>query len=162
MTGRQADTNERNIAMSDTPNAATLADMIAAAELGALDPTAVQVIRADEIGDAIARAERDAYARGAQDAVPVHVDGLPTDHHECGIEGCRHGASHDGPSQPDRQVKLACPNCGAIARMTRRAILRAAAQVGALDETGGYPRCVDGGTYLPAATRAYRKAGTAE
>lgn len=44
--------------------------------------------------------------------------------------------------QPDRQIKLRCPQCGAIARMTRRALA-----------LGGLPTCSDGATYAEDPTR---------
>ena len=137
----------------------TLADLMAAAELGAIDPTTA-VVTADEAAELAAAASAAATAARPDpvaSATPVATVALPADRHDCGIAGCRHGAGHDGPRQPDRQVKLACPNCGAVARMTTSAIARAARAVGGTDETAGWPRCPDGGTYQPAARRQYTR-----
>lgn len=50
------------------------------------------------------------------------------------------------PKQKDYQLKLACPTCGAIARMTPFAITTA----------GGYPLCPrDGGSFYPAPRNKY-------
>jgi uncharacterized C2H2 Zn-finger protein len=91
----------------------TAADVAAAVRLGTLDPTTALETPGDRPDS------RDNTA-----AAP-----LPADHHDCGIPGCRHGEAHTGVSQPDRQVKLACPRCGAVARMTARALRVAGAIV---------------------------------
>jgi hypothetical protein len=135
----------------------TLADLMAAAALGAIDPTA-EVITAEAAAIAIGDARRDATTAAAQAGAARTATTAPSGtEHECAIAGCRHGAAHGGPTQPDRQEKLACDTCGAVARMTTSAIMRAARMVGGIDATAGYPRCPDGGTYLPAARRTYTR-----
>jgi hypothetical protein len=96
----------------------TAADVAAAVRLGTLDPATPLATGAD-VAAASERTRIVAAAAGA----------LPADHHDCGIVGCRHGEAHTGISQPDRQVKLACPTCGAVARMTVTAVRRAGAIV---------------------------------
>jgi len=49
------------------------------------------------------------------------------------------------PVKTDRQMKLVCQTCGAIARMSRYAVLLA----------GGYPRCIDGGVFAPTTDRRH-------
>jgi hypothetical protein len=47
--------------------------------------------------------------------------------------------------QRDYQVKVACPKCGAVARITATTLSR----------SGGYPICPDGGTFAEAPRRVY-------
>lgn len=49
------------------------------------------------------------------------------------------------PQQPDREIKLVCPRCGARARMTNKA----------LRLSGGIRCDGDGGTFAPAPHRKY-------
>lgn len=127
----------------------TLADLMAAQKLGTLAAN-TEVIPASEINEALA----EQYQAGitAARGMPVResrISSLSGTAHECGIAGCRHGSHAAGASQPDRQVKLACPQCGAVARMTQRAL-----------NVGGGLQCVgDGSTFTVAARRQYRKAG---
>ena len=117
-------------------NRTTVADLVAAAQVGAIDPT-TEVVTASEL------AEHDAaeLAR-ASSAEPGAV--VSASEHGCGIVGCRHGSAHPVISQPDRQVKLQCPTCGAVARMTASALAKA-----------GSITCGDGSQFAPAARRAY-------
>lgn len=139
---------------SKTRKAATVADLIAAAAVGAIDPSTPMVTA--EAAEAMARQAAEAAERNAADVnaaraaeAPATVATLPADHHECGIAGCRHGTQHgpDAQHQPDRQVKLQCPTCGAVARMT----------AGAIRKAGGTPTCADGGTFAEAARRTYTR-----
>jgi len=122
---------------------ATVADLVAAAEMGAIAMDA-EVMTAADVADDMT------------DALPANVPSttaaasLPSTAHMCGIPGCRHGASHPEHSQPDRQVKLACPTCGMVIRTTARWIARS-----------GLPVCADGGTFAPAARRKYSRAAVA-
>lgn len=139
-----------------TRKAATVADLIAAAALGTIDPT-TPVVTAAEVSDLIDAARKSAEREAAEHAasVPAPVTlaadpaNLPSGTHACGMVGCRHGAAAhaNGVHQPDRQVKLACPSCGAVARMT----------AGAIRKAGGYPTCADGGTFAEAARRTYTR-----
>jgi hypothetical protein len=56
--------------------------------------------------------------------------------------------------QPDRLIKLSCPKCGAIARMSTLAILRTRSE--------GIVCAGDGATFVPAARRQYVPRRTAE
>lgn len=129
----------------------TAADVAAAIELGAIDPSA-EVLTGEDARALAADAARaiDAAkaetARAAMVAATNAAATLPADAHQCGIPGCRHGAAH-GPTQPDRQLKLAAP-CGAVARMTARALLRA----------GGTITCAHGDPFAETAHRTYRRA----
>lgn len=115
------------------------ADIAAAVSIGAMAP------------DAQVSTDVEETSEPQPEQTPVTSTAvLPADHHECGIPGCRHGAAHDGPSQPDRQVKLEAP-CGAVARMTGRALARA----------GGAIQCAHGDAFTVAARRAYRRNGGA-
>ncbi len=113
----------------------TVADLIAAASIGAIDPSTVVLTDADGLD-----VSRDNVTAGGASA-------LSSTEHDCGIAGCRHGSAHTGATQPDRQVKLSCPTCGAIARMTASA-LRTARHI----ECGN-----DGATFIPAARRTYNR-----
>jgi hypothetical protein len=95
---------------------ATAADIVAAVKVGAIAPDAVVLTEDDLLAE---RAEQAAHGQPTEVAVP-----LSATEHECGIPGCRHGAAHTGIVQKDRQVKLQCPGCGAVARMTASAIAR--------------------------------------
>jgi hypothetical protein len=119
----------------------TVADMIAAAKVGALDPS-TEVVTVAEAASAAAAAAEEAATSTAAAHVPSGTE------HECAIPGCRHGAAH-GPTQPDRQIKLACPTCGAVARMT----------AAALAKSGGKPPICggDGATFAAAARRVYSR-----
>lgn len=141
--------------------ARTLADLMAAARIGAIDPDTAVVTTAEHSA-ALDQAREDAYILGRSSAPATATASTagytgtatalsPTDH-ECGIAGCRHGSAH-GPSQPDRQVKLACPACGAVARMTASAL-----QVsGGIRCVGGVNRTHEGTDYAPAARRTYNR-----
>jgi hypothetical protein len=119
----------------------TLADLMAAAKVGAIDPETV-VVTADE-------AAADAATIAASQPAASAANGQPTasaTEHDCAIPGCKHGDAHPAVSQPDRQVKLECPNCHAVARMTKRA----------LDRTVSGIVCAgDGGVFAIAARRTY-------
>lgn len=134
----------------------TLADMAAAAKLRGEDLATVEVMtRADAEAAARKAAEAAAADALATAAATVAAVAPSTDHHACGIPGCRHGAIVNGAHvvQPDRQVKIACPTCGAVARMTHRALTRA----------GGMPTCHDGTPMVPAERRTYsRRSAAAE
>jgi len=134
----------------------TARDLAAAVKLGAIAADAEMVTAAEaaaEIAEAVTAARAEAAAEGA---ASITYTEHPTGH-VCNVVGCRHGAAHGAAIQPDRQLKLACDHCGAVARMTGSALRRASAAVGGADETAGYPRCGDGGTYLPAARRTYTR-----
>lgn len=138
---------------SKTRKAATVADIVAAAALGTLDPSTPMVTA--EAAEAMARKAAEAAAANAAPVIgpAAETPALPADHHECGIPGCRHGAAHGATSQPDRQVKLQCPACGAVARMTAGAIARAARSSGG----DGLPVCADGAKFAEAARRTYTR-----
>lgn len=116
----------------------TAADIAAAVKVGAIDPDA-EVMTPEDVSAMTAAIP----AAEAAIAVP-----LSATEHECGIPGCKHGSSHPAVSQPDRQVKLQCPSCGAVARMTSAAIAKTGG-VGVI--CGG-----DGSTFAPAARRTYK------
>lgn len=103
----------------------TAADIAAAVALGAIDPDA-------SFTDGTAEPE------SAQVVEPIIVAVLPSDAHQCGIPGCRHGAAHGATVQPDRQLKLAA-ECGAVARMTARALATAG---GSITDGHGHPFAV--------------------
>lgn len=122
-----------------TPATTTLADLMAAAALGTIDPTTTVVIPGAEPQDG----QPETAPR-----IPVRSAPLSASEHECGIAGCRHGAAHSGNVQPDRQVKLQCPACGAVARMT----------AGALAKSGGTIVCGgDNQAFAEAARRTYSR-----
>lgn len=125
------------MASSTNRKRATAADIAAAVKLGAIAPDA-EVATADELAE-------DAAERAASQSGRI----LSGDHHECAIAGCRHGATHapDHVAQPDRQVKLQCPTCGAVARMTAAAIARTQGK--------GITCGADGVAFVPAARRKY-------
>ena len=127
---------------------ATLADLQAAVALGAI-PADTVVMPVQAAAEAAVKAARDAVASTAvADVASAPV--LPADRHDCGIPGCRHGDAHGRPSQPDRQVKLECSSCGAVARMTAAAMARA----------GGPPAChCNGQPMVPGARRQYHRRG---
>lgn len=125
---------------TSTRKRATAGDIAAAVKLGSMSADA-EVVTADELAEA--RAEASANSSAASTAAT-----LSSAEHQCGIVGCRHGSAHPVISQPDRQVKLQCPGCGAVARMTAAAIARTA---GAGIVCGG-----DGATFTVAARRTYR------
>lgn len=123
----------------------TVADLIAAEAIGAINGLTIVSLDRDEAGDVNVP-----YAPITGAAVLS-----PTDH-ECGIAGCRHGAAH-GPAQPDRQVKLECPACGAVARMTARAL-----SVSSGIRCAGGPLGIHDGTdFVVAVRRAYNRRGGA-
>lgn len=124
---------------TSTRKRATAGDIAAAVKLGSIDPSA-EVVTADELAES--RAESAAAVIAASTAAS-----LSSAEHQCGIVGCRHGSAHPLVSQPDRQVKLQCPKCGAVARMTAAAIGRTG---GAGIVCGG-----DGATFAVAARRTY-------
>lgn len=150
---------------TDTVNAtndqpATLADLLAAVEIGAMDPNTA-VVPTASIATQV-RAAHDAgrkagYEVGLSDAMaglgqtptpsapaPALLNGVPV--HDCAVSGCAHGATH-GPDyvpQPDRQTVLQAP-CGSRVRVTNRALALA----------GGALYCGHGDTYAVAARRAY-------
>ena len=142
------------MASNGTSKRTTLADLMAAAALGAIDPTTEVVTGAEATAEADeARAEATSEVLEAAALRPAaQWGGAPVltisgTEHDCAIPGCRHGAAH-GPSQPDRQLKLEAP-CGAVARMTARA-LRVA---------GGAIVCAHGDPFAEATRRPYvRKA----
>jgi hypothetical protein len=110
------------VATTTTRKRTTLADLMAAAELGAIDPT-TEVVPMAEVAAELAEATRAATDAAVQ-AGAARTATLDPSVHDCAIPGCRHGDAHDGPPQPDRQIKLQCPGCGAVARMTQRAVNR--------------------------------------
>lgn len=120
----------------------TARDIVAAVKLGAIDPDA-PILTADEAADLAAGAASLAAAADAAARADIIGDGTE---HRCGIPGCRHGATATGHvPQPDRQTKVECPTCGAVARMTNAAIHRA----------GGLPTCHDGTPMVIGARRRY-------
>lgn len=127
--------------------ATTAADIAAAVALGAMAPD--DIVHTD-----VADTDTEGSAPIAEH---VTAPTLPATEHQCGIAGCRHGAGHSGTHQPDRQVKLQCPKCGAVARMTTGALARAA--VAAPNGGNGYPTCADGAEFAPAARRQYNRKG---
>jgi predicted RNA-binding Zn-ribbon protein involved in translation (DUF1610 family) len=133
--------------MAARTNGTTVADLVAASRLGAVDASSV-VMTADEVAALIDEARQAAsverLAANGRDVATLS----PTDH-GCGIVGCRHGSAHTGTPQKDRQVKLQCPNCGAIARMTDRALM----------SSGGITCNGDGGSFAVAARRTYSRKG---
>lgn len=118
---------------------ASAADIAAAVALGTIDPSTT-FATPDELA---AAAESAQVAASITAAEPTRS----ADHHECGIPGCRHGAAVHGAPQPDRQVKLQCPGCGAVARMTGSALAKAL----------GITCHRDGQTFAPAERRTYRR-----
>jgi len=134
------------MASSTNRKRATAADIAAAVKLGAIAPDA-EVATADELAEVRAEAAEANRAEGqaARDAEPKHIG----TEHECAIPGCRHGAAHTGIVQPDRQVKLQCPNCGAVARMTSGAIART--------NGTGIVCGLDGVPFIPSARRTYSR-----
>lgn len=137
------------------PTTTTLADLLAAAELGAIDPSTpvvpVASVQAEiDRAAAIARqaghdagvteATRNAAATFGTGALPAGTVAVPANVHDCGMSGCAHGAMH-GPDyvpQPDRQLKMTCP-CGTVVRLTPRALQRA----GSLTCGSGHTLTVD-------------------
>jgi hypothetical protein len=110
--------------------ATTVGDLIAAAKVGAIDLGTVASLIADPEDEG-------------------HPDG-----HVCRAPGCRHGeavaldaARPVRAAQPDRQVKLACPACGAIARMTASALAKA----------GSIECWKDTTAFVPVPRRVYNK-----
>lgn len=125
-----------------TTTTTTAADIAAAVALGVL-PEATAVVTAQEAQEATRAAVAAALAETVTPVTPAFVpdvDPVATADHHCSQRGCRHGAHTTG--QPDRQVKLAAP-CGAILRMTPRALARA----------GGEVRCGHGDPFAVDATR---------
>lgn len=133
--------------MAKSKRVQTVADLIAATELGTIDPT-TEVVTAAEAAKQSSKAAREAAEaeRATAQAQVAAVAGraLSATAHECGIPGCRHGSAHPVVSQPDRQVKLQCPH-GAVARMTARALAKA----------GGSIFCAEGEAFAPVARRTY-------
>lgn len=127
------------MASSTSHKRATAADIAAAVKVGAIKPD-TEVLTADDIA-----AERAAMAEANRESVhrPVGTE------HECAIPGCRHGAAHGVGyvPQPDRQVKLQCPTCGAVARMTAAAIAKT--------QGLGITCAADNVAFVPAARRKY-------
>jgi hypothetical protein len=58
-----------------TDNTATLADLLAAVELGAIDPT-TKVVRVDALGDTLAEQRAAGYERGKLDGANAATDAL--------------------------------------------------------------------------------------
>ena len=114
----------------------TAADIAAAVALGAMAADATVTMDGDDSG-----------ADDAPTQTAERVTANPSGAHECAIPGCRHGAAHGATVQPDRQVKLQCPGCGAVARMT----------VGALAKGLGITCHRDNVAYAPAERRTYTK-----
>lgn len=134
------------MATSTNRKRTTLADLMAAAALGAIDPAAEVVTAEDADAEtliATAEATATAVQAGALRAATAERTGTE---HECAIPGCRHGAAHGGPVQPDRQLKLAAP-CGAVARMT----------ASALTKSGGTLTCGHGDPFAIAERRTYSR-----
>lgn len=98
----------------------TAADIAAAVALGAIAGDTV-IVTDDE--DAPEHRTQEAHEYTGPVGSTERV-ALSTTTHDCAIPGCRHGNAHPEHSQPDRQVKLECPGCGAVARMTARALQR--------------------------------------
>lgn len=124
----------------------TAADIAAAVKLGTMAPDA-EVLTASDVAAERLATETAATYSGSE---PVTLSA--TDH-ECGIAGCKHGAAHSGTPQPDRQIKLQCPKCGAVARMTASALAKATS--GKVERN--YITCGDGGAFAPAARRTYSR-----
>jgi len=137
----------------NAPARATLADMLAAVELGAIDANTI-VIPESTVADRIRAERKDAYEVGVSEAaasataapakVASTLNGTPV--HDCAMSGCTHGAEH-GPDyvpQPDRQTVLLAP-CGSRVRITNRALALA----------GGALYCGHGDTYAVTTRRAY-------
>ena len=140
--------------MAATAKRTTAEDLAAAMRIGAIDPTTELVTVADAEAAARAAAEAAASRAAAATTASPMTAGviLSGTDHECAIPGCRDGAAL-GPSQPDRQVKLACPNCGAVARMTAGALAKTSGD-------GARPAgitCADGGAFVIATRRTYRR-----
>lgn len=91
----------------------TVADLIAAEAIGAIDGSTVVALDGPD----------DPAEPTTTTANPAASHPGATEH-ECAIPGCRHGASHPAVSQPDRQLKLAA-ECGAVIRTTARALATA-------------------------------------
>lgn len=134
--------------------AQTVADLVAAAEMGAVD-LSTEVLTVAEAAKRERKAAQAAAEQAAAQMAPTVAAAAPlsTTKHDCGVAGCRHGTTgHPVVHQPDRQVKLQCPHCGAVARMTGKAL---AASGGIKCETGGVPFAI-------AERRTYvRKSGAA-
>ena len=122
---------------------ASAADIAAAVALGTIDPSMTFASPAEL--DAAAKSAELAAQSSAAAADTARV-ALSADHHECGIAGCRHGATAHGVTQPDRQLKLAAP-CGAVIRLTQRA----------LGAAGGLVKCGHGDPFTIAERRTYRR-----
>jgi hypothetical protein len=106
-----------------------------------MDPDAL-VLTPAEAAEAATESAAAVTAAAAATSAPATV-------HQCGIVGCRHGDHTAGVHQPDRQVKLECPACHAVARMTGSAIAKA------LTITCGR----DGAAFVPADRRVYNRKG---
>lgn len=155
-TTEQAQGAERDIAM--TRKTTTAADIAAAVALGAL-PESTPILTPEQAAEQAEQAARAAVAdalavetaRQARATAERATTTTPesTAEHHCTQAGCRHGAHTTG--QPDRQVKLVAP-CGAILRMTPRALLRA----------GGVVTCGHGDPFAIDATRRQYRRATAE
>lgn len=154
-TERNADTMTDNLAPT------TLADLLAAVELGAIDPSTPVVPEsaiADRIRTAAETARKAGHDAGVTEAtrkaaetfgtgtLPAGTVALPAGVHDCAVSGCAHGSVH-GPDyvpQPDRQTVLLAP-CGSRIRITNRALALA----------GGVLTCGHGDAYAPTARRSY-------
>jgi hypothetical protein len=124
----------------------TAADVAAAIALGAmpestpiLTPEQAEALAREAVADALA-VETQRQAAQAATTTPEASETAATAEHHCTQRGCRHGAHTTG--QPDRQLKLSAP-CGAVLRMTPRALGRAGAEV----------RCGHGDLFVIDATR---------
>lgn len=146
------------------PSITTLADLLAAVELGAIDPS-TEVLPVAAIAERVTKERADAMAlgvlRGREEAaqgmgalapgattMPAGTVALPVGIHDCAVSNCAHGAVH-GPDyvpQPDRQTVLLAP-CGSRVRMTNRALVLA----------GDVVSCGHGDQYQPVARRTYSK-----
>ena len=149
----QAETAGTEIAMAR--KVTTAADIAAAIALGVmpestpmLTPEQAEAAARQAVADALA-VETARQARAAERATTTTTEQAETAEHHCSQRGCRHGAHTTG--QPDRQVKLAAP-CGAILRMTPRALGRA----------GGVVTCGHGDPFVIDTTRRTYSRKTAE
>lgn len=153
--GQQERANQRaparhfggGIVATNTRSRTTAADIAAAVKLGTMAADAVVMTAADAAADA---ADADANRPALSAADMVERAERSASAHDCGMPGCRHGSAHPAVSQPDRQVKLQCPGCGAVARMTASALAKSAGILcAAQDHSGTY--------FVPAQRRTYTR-----
>lgn len=123
---------------TSTGKGTTAADIAAAVRLGTMDPSTIipTTVRPAVVNDDFGPIE-----------MPTTAERPNGTEHACDIPGCRHGAAHSGITQPDRQIKLQCPACGAVARMT----------AGAYSKALGITCHRDGASFAQAERRTYSR-----